>query len=78
MKSALYCNHANECPVQCDCTQDCYCRVEGSCVDRNRYQKSEFKPSNKKICELLKGLKKIGDYAMYMGVLRAAEIYEDK
>lgn len=87
MKSAFNCNHANECPAQCDCEQDCYCRVEGSCVNRDSFKGSgrrtkkeikDFKPSNKKICELLERLKDIGDYAMYMGVLNAAKIYEDK
>ena len=29
--SAIMCNHANECPAECDCNENCYCRVHGTC-----------------------------------------------
>ena len=29
--SSIYCGHANECPNNCDCHTDCYCRVHGNC-----------------------------------------------
>jgi hypothetical protein len=29
--SALYCGHANECPVECDCPGACHCRTHGNC-----------------------------------------------
>jgi hypothetical protein len=32
---ALYCEHANEAPVDCRCSPDCYCRVHGSCKLHN-------------------------------------------
>lgn len=25
-KPAMFCDHANECPVTCPCAPDCYCR----------------------------------------------------
>ena len=29
---ALFCQHANECPSgPCDCPEDCYCKIKGSC-----------------------------------------------
>tara|TARA_Y100000034_G_C6857325_1_gene389794 strand:- start:516 stop:800 length:285 start_codon:yes stop_codon:yes gene_type:complete len=31
-RSPLYCNHANESPATCPCSNDCYCKVEGNCV----------------------------------------------
>lgn len=30
-RSAMMCNHANECPAVCPCDADCYCRVKGNC-----------------------------------------------
>lgn len=24
--NAMFCSHANECPVQCPCDLDCYCK----------------------------------------------------
>ncbi len=30
IKSAIYCNHANEMPAECPCDDDCYCK-EHSC-----------------------------------------------
>lgn len=32
----MFCNHANECPAECQCKEDCYCRVHGSCSGRFR------------------------------------------
>ena len=32
-KSAVYCEHANECPQRCPCTFDCYCK-EHTCKPR--------------------------------------------
>ena len=34
--SAILCDHANEVPMGCDCPSDCYCRVEGSCVNLDK------------------------------------------
>jgi hypothetical protein len=32
--SSLYCNHANESGINCDCDESCYCRVHGNCRHR--------------------------------------------
>lgn len=34
--SAIMCDHANECPVNCTCSDSCYCRVDGSCSGKYR------------------------------------------
>ncbi len=28
---AMFCDHANECPMFCTCNDKCYCRVHGQC-----------------------------------------------
>lgn len=33
MKSAVFCEHANECPAVCPCLPDCYCK-EHTCAPR--------------------------------------------
>ena len=35
--SAIMCNHANECPVNCTCDEDCYCKVEGCCRPKGKF-----------------------------------------
>lgn len=32
--SAIFCEHANECPQECSCPKDCYCKVEGCCRNK--------------------------------------------
>lgn len=42
-KCAFACNHANESPVQCDCPDDCYCKVQGSCGGHIRAKRAALR-----------------------------------
>lgn len=37
--NSIYCNHANEMPVQCPCDSDCYCRKHGNCGSKEKEAK---------------------------------------
>ncbi len=37
--SALLCEHANECPVECPCAADCYCKAPGHACGKKIEQK---------------------------------------
>lgn len=40
-KDAMLCEHANECPVQCPCSSDCYCKKH-TCKPRKKSKGKKF------------------------------------
>jgi len=39
--NSIFCNHANEMPIECPCDIDCYCYVHGGCGNRKGIQKTQ-------------------------------------
>lgn len=45
MPGAMFCNHANESPQfdphtnRCNCKEDCYCKVEGMCRPKSKFER---------------------------------------